>query len=158
MTLINLYPNKNQVVIVDDEDYEYLNQFKWYLSYYGYAVRNTKMENGNKKSIKMHREILKVQSNEFIDHINHNRLDNRKSNLRIATKSQNAANSKKRKSSSKFKGVSWIQILGKWRARIRVNGKSYHLGVFNNEIDAAIAYNTSAKLFFGEFAYINKVD
>lgn len=90
-----------------------------------------------------------------IDHINHNTLDNRRCNLRVASRSQNAANCKGR--GNKYKGVWWDEEKQRWRARITVNYQGYNLGRFDNEEDAAIAYNVAAQLFFGEFALLNRV-
>lgn len=106
----------------------------------------------------MHRLIfsLKWTPTTEIDHKNGNGLDNRRENLRIATRSQNAANRFKRGGSSKFKGVC---IAGKrWKAGIRQDGKSYHLGTFDTEEEAALAYNASATIRFGEFARLNEVN
>jgi len=101
----------------------------------------------------MHREVLKVKDNEMIDHINGNGLDNRKENLRLATRSQNMQNSKKRKkTSSKYKGVGWSKKTKKWRARIwTVSGKCIHIGYFVSELDAAKAYDEKAKELFGSY-------
>jgi hypothetical protein len=161
---------KNKFSLVDDEDYERLNQHKWYahkenkMSYY--AVRQTSRALGAKRfQIRMHREVLGIgQSDKRIcDHINGDTLDNRRCNLRLATFAQNMFNTAKRTriATSKYKGVSWsIQTCngnGKWRAQIRYNKRFIHVGMFVNEIEAAKAYDKAAKKYFGEFARLNNV-
>jgi hypothetical protein len=102
----------------------------------------------------MHRLIMNAPIGYDVDHINHNGLDNRRCNLRVCTRTQNQANSKPRKKSSKYKGVSWSNSENKWRAFIRINGKGKTIGRFDSELDAAEAYNNEAKKCFGEFAYV----
>ena len=147
---------KNGMVLVDDEDYDWLNKYSWYIND-GYIVTNIKINNEqNKKYI--HRLIIGEQNKFDIDHIDHNKFNNCKNNLRIVNKSQNAMNKKSQKNSSSiFKGVSWNKALKKWKSDIKLNGKSYYLGYFAFEIDAAMAYNNKAKELFGEYAYLNKI-
>jgi len=89
------------------------------------------------------------------DHINRNGLDNRRSNLRLATKSQNMANAVSRGGSSRFKGVLWDKARSKWKAQGKHNYKIYMLGRFDIEEDAARAYDAWAVKAFGEFARVN---
>jgi hypothetical protein len=104
----------------------------------------------------MHRYIMKVPKGLVCDHINHNGLDNRKSNLRICTRQQNTYNQRSQKGgSSKYKGVDWNKRQKKWRARIYYKRKFYYLGYFDNEVDAAKSYDKKAKEFFKEFACPN---
>lgn len=140
--------SKNKEVLVDDEDYVYLNQFKWNCNQ-GYA----------KRTISMHDVIMNNQSDLIVDHINGNPLDNRKQNLRLVTVSQNQMNNKKRNNTSSiYKGVSWNKDHKKWKAYIMANKKYNHLGYFIREIDAAKAYNKAALTYFGEYARINKIE
>lgn len=150
------------ITIVDDEDYEYLSQFKWWAMKKGnyiYAERSNYC-NKTKKSnhMKMHREIMKVTDKSIlVDHIDRNPLNNQKSNLRLCNKQQNAANSKKRKGgSSKYRGVSlcWDRK-NRYIARLYYKGRNYHLGRFKTEIEAAKAYNEKALELYGEFANLN---
>lgn len=114
------------------------------------------------KTIMMHREIMemylgrKLRPSEHIDHIDGNGLDNRLSNLRIATASQNQANRPGQRGSSIFKGVHY-RPSGKrpWYAAIRVDHELIHLGSFETEVDAAGAYDKVAFQHFGEFAFLN---
>ena len=110
----------------------------------------------NSITIYMHRLILDVDKKIYIDHVNRDGLDNRESNLRIATRSQNAMNTNKRNyGSSKYKGVGWSSERGKWRAVICKDGLRKHLGYFSVEEDAASAYDEAAIEWFGEFAAPN---
>lgn len=137
---------------VDDEDYEFLNQWKWYLSNTGYAVRN---ENG--KTISMQRVILSTPIGLHSDHIDHDRLNNCRMNLRVCLPRENKANRKKQDGISKYKGVTWHKHNSRWTAQIMANGRKIYLGSFSSEEDAAQAYNFAAAEYHGEFAHINKV-
>lgn len=148
--------SQGEIAIVDDEDYEELNQHKWCIRT-GYAIR---WQKGKKppRRIDMHRHILKAPPNLLVDHINGNKSDNRKFNLRLATHSQNHANQmKRRRATSEYKGVCWKKRERKWSAQAAYLGKSYHLGHFNSEREAALAYNQKASSLFGEFAKLNDV-
>jgi len=105
----------------------------------------------------MHRVILKAPEDKFIDHINHNGLDNRKSNLRICTMQQNAWNMRKQRGNrvSQYKGVTRRNDTGKWQARIICNRKRISIGCFDDEMAAAMAYDNKAKELFGEYAALN---
>lgn len=151
------------IAIVDDEDYEYLNQFNWMVTIKPrmktpYADRRITYSRGNYGHITMHRDIfnLKRGNKTQIDHINKNGLDNRRCNLRICTQSQNMTNIDKPKTNtSGYKGVSWHNQGLKWRAQIRVNGEYYSLGLYTNKEDAARAYDKKARELCGEFAVLN---
>lgn len=94
----------------------------------------------------------------YVDHKNGNRTDNRPKNLREATNAQNIANSNSRKgSSSKYLGVCFSKNHGKWLANITSNNKNYYIGIYSNEVDAALAYNEQAKRLHGDFANINVI-
>lgn len=145
-----------QIAIVNDEDFKELNTRRWYLSNKGYPTRKDN-RSGISHSIAMHRVILCAKAGECVDHVNHNRLDNRKSNLRICTQSQNQMNKTKLKGTSKHKGVYWNKTEKKWYARIKFNWRQYHLGTFTNEDDAGLAYNKKAMELHGEFTVLNKL-
>ncbi len=154
---------QGQYALVDDEDFERVSQFKWYADWAKniksfYARTSIKKENGKQADMKMHRFIMSCSRDKEIDHKNHNTLDNQKLNLRICTYRQNHMNRRSnRGTSSEYKGVCWHIPSKKWRARIMYNGEHISLGLYKNEIDAAIAYNRKAKKLFGEFAYLNKL-
>ena len=138
------------VALVDDEDFEVLSQFKWAVKeqkHTLYAVRTIIFE-GKQSIVRMHCAIL---NNKEIDHIDHNGLNNQKSNLRLCTRSENMMNTRKRESCiSIYKGVCYNKRNKKWIAQIQINSKHIGLGYFNTEIEAAKAYNAKAvELFFG---------
>ena len=141
--------------VVDDRDYEWLRHFRWHLSRSGqrhYAVAGTDVASG----MPMHRMILKPPDNLSIDHINGNGLDNRRANLRLATQQQNMWNRRgKRNTSSRFKGVSWKTDQQKWYAAIYVDKQDLHLGRFDDEMEAARAYDAAAHEHFGGYARLN---
>jgi len=150
------YPNT--FAIVDDADYDWLNQWKWYVCKKGnfsYALRSLP-RNGKQKGIRMHREIMKPGVGFDVDHINHNCLDNRRCNLRTCSRSENSYNQiKSPNKTSKYKGVVWHKQLKKWQTSIMLNRRSVYLGCFVDEIDAARIYDEKAKELFGEFAWTN---
>ena len=146
---------QGQFAIVDDEDYKWLSQFKWHAAKRGknfYATRHLVKE---KRKIYMHQQVMNTQQGQELDHKNGNGLDNRKENLRFCTRSQNNMNRRKTKGSSKYKGVSWDNQSKKWVAHFQFNGKSAHIGYFDSEIEAACAYDETAKRYFGEYALLN---
>lgn len=137
--------------LVDDEDFDLVAAYKWRVCGSGYAFRTHK-----KKSIFMHHMILDAPGGYLRDHINGDRLDNRRSNLRLATALQNSANAKRRSdNTSGFKGVYWNKQIRRWKVQIRDGAKRIHLGYFHDVMDAARAYDAKAKEFFGEFARLN---
>jgi hypothetical protein len=109
----------------------------------------------------MHRIVNNTPEGMYTDHINMDKLDNRKSNLRTCNKSQNSMNRKKQRATrhtSKYKGVCWCKTKQKWKARIKFKSREYSLGYHTNEESAAEAYNERAKELFGEFAYFNNIE
>lgn len=142
--------SKGKVALVDDGDYEMLvaTGLRWCIND-GYAF--------NSRLGRMHRHLLKPPAGVMIDHINGDKLDNRRENLRLCTNSQNQANRKLTRGVSKFKGVGWQKTAwgGHWFAKITVNGSVVCLGSHHTDLDAAKAYNEAAVLHFGEFAHLN---
>lgn len=152
---------QGKFAIVDKEDYERMNQFNWHFAG-GYARRNKQFPDGKRRIVFMHRELMNTPDGYETDHINGDRLDNRRSNLRVVTRSQNQRNSRPRKGTSKFKGVSYHKTerhkTSYWVARIQVDGRVKRLGYFKTEIEAARAYNKAAKKHYGVYARLNEVE
>lgn len=146
------YDHKNMEFVFDKQDFDLIKDHSWSLTN-GYPSSFIKG-----KFIYLHRLVLNPKTGELIDHINGNKLDNRKENLRLCTNQQNTFNSKKQKNcSSKYKGVCWDKNKNKWLSQIRINEKHVQIGRYKNEIDAAKAYNEVAKKYFGEFAKLNNI-
>lgn len=150
---------KGYSVKVDDEDYNHLRMHKWYYLN-GYAVRTMYCKSTKRTShVFMHRLLVNFSDpNNDVDHINNDGLDNQRSNLREATRQQNAANRPLfSNNKSGFRGVSWDKCRSKWQAQITVKGKVYRLGRGTDPEKLAAIYNARAKEVFGEFASLNVV-
>lgn len=153
---------QGQIAIVDDDVYAKLSCFKWSLHGDGYAARGY---NSNKRIVivKLHHEVIGKPTEGYeVDHINGDKLDNRKDNLRFVTHQQNMWNRGKLKTNSSFAskyiGVTWRHERNKWRSRITLpNGKRMYLGSFEKEEDAAKAYNDAAKKYRGQYAKLNEI-
>jgi len=142
----------NKFTLVDDEDYDYLNKYKWFSNKQGYVYCK---KVGN-IIVQMHRMIMQPCKDQEIDHKNGNPLDNRKCNLRYCTRAQNCRNTKLRETSKiKYKGVSKID--NGFMARIRLNYIEHYLGYFKTKEGAAKAYDRVATKYHGEFAKTNKM-
>lgn len=143
-------------VLVDAEDYDFLTGYTW-----GPSVRKGSVKVAAMACVGlMHRLILGLLSEDEIevDHINRNPLDNRRCNLRLATRSQNKANRTiASNNTSGYKGIYYDIRTGHWHAHLRVDKKKIHLGTFLTKREAALAYNDAALEHFGEFAVLNKV-
>jgi hypothetical protein len=136
---------QGKVALVDDEDFDQLNQFKWFAHKNKntfYSERVSQRINGKQRSICMHSVIIGTGIGFVTDHINGNGLDNRRVNLRIVTNRENCQNLHIGKS-SKYPGVSWNKVHCKWQSAVRISGMRKHLGYFINEIDASKAYLSS---------------
>lgn len=151
--------SRGKFAIVDDEDFERVNQYKWTYEGGGYATRQVFKEvEGKRKRAKimMHRFILGLPDGLCCDHANWDKLDNRRENLRPATHAQNMANRPKRQGcSSQYKGVSWLERDKRWVSCIKVEGRRFHLGNFSDPIAAALAYDVAAYAAWGEYAHVN---
>lgn len=149
------------IALVDAEDYEMLSKVKWYFRKEGYAVGNLPSPSkGVYPKVLMHRYILDAPKGTQVDHINGNKLDNRRENLRLANASTNKANDGMRSTNtSGYKGVVFAKarkhLPTPWAAQIKVNYKTIGLGYFATKEEAALAYNEAAVKYFGEFAKLN---
>lgn len=151
-----------RTVKLDIVDYEWVSRFKWCADSGQYATNGTvRHEYGTRL---MHRIILqkmigrKLDKDEVSDHINNDRLDNRRANLRIATSQQNFFNRSPRQilnRSSPYKGVSWNKSFGKWMCAIQVKPHRMTIGHYTDELEAALAYDAAAIQLHGEFAWLN---
>ncbi len=141
-------------MIVDADRFEWFSGFRWYVDKDGYAVCTFYHENGQ-CTIRAHHLVIGQPVPPLVtDHINGDGLDNRRSNLRVVTRSQNAQN-RGPVGGRQFKGVSARD--GRWRAQIRVDGRTIVVGKYDTEQQAAIAWNKAALQYHGEFAYQNEV-
>lgn len=149
---------QGQHALVDDEDYEFLNQFKWcahkapgYDVYYAVRTHCCEIKDGKRinKRIAMHRLIMDAPKGLEVDHINRVGTDNRKSNLRIVTRRQNSHNTPKR-GTSKYKGVWWNKSAKKWQSQTQINNKIIRIGFFDSEKEAFEAYKKTINELAGE--------
>jgi hypothetical protein len=151
---------EGEFTIVDAADYYRYGKLKWSVVGTGrnlYAIRNVKAGPKLTKIVRLHREIMNAPRGILVDHKDNDGLDNRGSNLRLATHSQNQCNKRKTgsKTSSKFRGVYFDKRRVQWHAYIRYNGKRIYLGSFKSENEAGKAYDAAAKKYHGEFARLN---
>ena len=144
---------KGKFAIVDAADYEWLSKHKWYAQQG--PRRNTcyacRRDGG--RTVFMHREIMKPAKGEVVDHENGNGADNRRANMRNCSQLQNTQNSRRRRGKSRFRGV--YRRGDKWGARVSYKGKTYHLGLYDDEVEAAKVRDRKAYELAGPFAYLN---
>ena len=152
--------SQGKVALVDDDDYDAVSRYRWHPYRAGdkrsrtfYAKREFRAD-GRRVRVLMHQFLTGLRG---IDHADGNGLNNQRSNLRIASNSQQTANQAKYDGAwtSQYKGVWWAKDKKRWRARIMREGKHRHIGYFRNEVDAAKAYDVVAAELFGEFARLN---
>ncbi len=151
---------RGKYAIVDAEDFEKLNQYKWHCTYNGYACRSVYISGiKNKKQVYvfMHNTVCPAPAGKITDHVNRNKLDNRKANLRPATQKQNVWNRRIKKENRKtqYNGIMWRRDRKKWRVRLTINGRQRTFGHYDDEIEAAKAYDEMAKKYRGDFAVLN---
>jgi len=146
--------NTNDFILVDEEDFSFLSQYNWSVTEMEYVW--TKI---NGITTYMHRLIMNCPENLTVDHINHNPLDNRKSELRICTYSQNNYNRKcgSKNSASKYKGVRKSSLENKWQSEVVFEGKTYLVGGFYTQEYSALMYDEKAKELQGVYAYLNNI-
>ena len=150
-----IYVSRGGDMIVDDDVYEWASKNRWHVDSKGYARR--KQRYGPRKEnkthiIRLHRLIINAPEDMQVDHINGNKLDNRRENLRLCTNAQNCQNQTKRKTNtSGYKGVCFHKKTNKWTAAISVNYKRIYLGLFNTAAEAGKAYSEAAKKYHKDF-------
>jgi hypothetical protein len=154
-----IHVGEDKYAIVDQKDFYRINELDWIIKEDFdsiYAVRFFKETGSHSKLTSMHRFICNPPAGLLIDHINCNGLDNRRDNLRPATHSQNNCNRpKRRNTTSRFVGVHFAKKMNKWAAQIKHKEGKKWLGYFDNEIDAAKAFDAAARKYHGEFARLN---
>jgi len=157
MALIKL--TQGQSALVDDEDLEYLSQFRWHY-HCGYAYRAVlDLVSRKMRRIAMHNDLLKTRNGFVCDHINGDTLDNRRCNIREATIAQNNMNKGNQKNNtSGYKGVSWHKYHNSWKSYITLDKKRIHLGSYQCPKEAAQAYNEAAIKYHGDFAKLNNIE
>jgi hypothetical protein len=150
---------KGARALIDDIDYNLVRGYKWHLDASGYAAHTFWNAGTRKKyNVRLHQFLIRVEAPFTVDHADGNRLDNRRSNLRVATYEQNQWNRRKfANRTSQFKGVKWRKLKngGHWQATITYHGKRQHLGSFDSEYHAALVYDWAASELFGDFAWLN---
>jgi hypothetical protein len=150
------YTSKGEEFYFDLEDYDKIKDYCWGIHHTGYVCSRIRETN---EYIALHRLILNLEQNKIVDHINHNKIDNRKFNLRITNVHGNAINKRTQKNNtSGHSGVSYHKAQKKWCARIPINKKRIHLGYFTNKEDAIAARKTAEIKYFGEFRYQPELD
>lgn len=144
---------QGKVALVDDEDYERVQQYRWHMTLGSRYVTTTYIINKERTTLLLHRFILAAPDGMQVDHINHDTLDNRRSNIRLVTTAENQHN--QRPKPGRFLGVRRRQDTGRWRAEIRVNKKKISLGCFASATEAAHVYDEASHKLFGPFASSN---
>lgn len=154
--------NHGKTALVDDEDFERISQYHWSAQYCKgtWRATTTKHINGKPHRYKMARMVMNVTDKKVkVSAINHNALDCRKDNLRLATHAQTCYTQRKTRGSSKYKGVSYHKTREQYRAYIQYDGKMMWLGWYGTDENAAgRAYNEAAIKYHGEFAELNKIE
>lgn len=157
--IVKIPLTQGQYAIIDASDHLLVKKYKWratkdrntYYTYYAKALGG-----GRSFRVRMHRVILNAPEGVSVDHIDHNGLNNTRSNIRLCTHAQNMANkSPNRSGTSPYKGVCWVAARNLWIARIEKGAKCLYLGQFHDEKEAAKAYDRKALELFGEFAFVN---
>lgn len=153
---------KGLACMVDDEDFEILSQYRWITlkgkhTHYAHRMIQPDGTKASRTSTLMHRQILNVLKGMVVDHIDGNGLNNTRANMRICTYSENLGYQRtlRKNKTSRFKGVSWNTQNEHWVSNIQVNKKYMHIGAFDDETEAAKAYDAMSMRHFKEFAYTN---
>jgi hypothetical protein len=147
---------KGQQIVISDEDYDKTVERTWHISESGYPATNWS-ENGKRLGVVyLHRYLMSAPRGQYVDHINRNKLDCTRENLRLCTMTDNNRNTGKKSKINKYKGITRNGRYG-WAAQITVNRKNHYLGTFTTQELAALAYNDAAISYFGQFACLNEI-
>jgi hypothetical protein len=158
---MKLYLSRGEVALVDADMYDYLSQWKWscYVGVRGqkYAVRRI---SGTNKVIKLHHVVTDLagiaRNGKLSDHENGDSLDNRSCNLRTGSRTQNNTNrAKRRTAAGEYKGICKVKRTGRWKAEIKIGSTREHLGEWDSPEKAALAYDSAAIVYHGDFARVN---
>lgn len=153
--VIGYTSNTNKPFIFDLDDFEKVSKYHWYEESNGYIRSSGKTKEDR---FHLHRLIMGFPDGMNIDHINHNTFDNKKSNLRVVTTSQNAMNHiLSARNTSGTTGVVWMKNRNNWKAEIKINGETIYLGSFDEFDDAEKARNEAEEKYFGEYSYNNSM-
>lgn len=147
---------KGKFTVVNDNDFEVVDLFKWTVDINGYARSSVDIE-GKRYDLWIHRLVNNTPEGLQTDHINRIPLDNRKANLRSCTIAQNQHNREDSHGISKYKGVAWHKRDKQWQASLEINDRCKFLGYHKTQEEAAVAYNLGAIKYFGEFACLNQI-
>lgn len=152
--IVGIANNTGAEFFIDYDDYEIICKYTWNQNDKGYIYANS-----NNKRVYLHRILFNLtQRNQLVDHINHNVLDNRRSNLRIVNNSQNQMNrDKPKQNTSGIKGVYWHKNKEKWQANIQIDNKLLYLGIFDSKQDAINARKDAEKKYFNEYDYYENI-
>lgn len=156
--MTKLHTSKGEEIPVDADVYELYKDKCWYVMTRGYVAHSFKEKHRKfSTTVKLHRLIMNATPEQVVDHINGNKLDNRRENLRVCTQAENTRNNRtpRKNKTSRFKGVSWYPRGNRWKAQIQVNKQKKHIGYFPSEEEAALAYDEAAERLHGEFASKN---
>ena len=154
MKILKIHGDKE--TMLDDEDYVRFKRYNWFVSKRGYVSRQEQREQ-HRTIIYLHRGVMGVKyPHQYVVHINDNKLDNRKINLRVGSNSLSQGHSKAKKT-RKYKGVYFRPKKNAWVSEITYKGEKSYLGYFYSAADAAIAYNEKARQLYGELARLNDV-
>jgi hypothetical protein len=154
MDVVEVKLLRGEITLIDAADLSIVGDAIWRKTTQGYAGRTA-----GSKTLLLHREIMGAPPGLVVDHRNHNRLDNRRENLRVCPRAGNSQNSTGHKDRrSRFKGVEWDAERGRWAARICANGVRMFLGRYDTEVEAAMAYNAAARDVHGDYAWLNKIE
>jgi hypothetical protein len=157
--MIEIPLTQGQMALIDDEDWNLVSRYKWFAHWdikgkCFYAVTNIVMQDGKRGRLYMHRIITNANIGEDVDHIHHMTLDNRRSELRVCTHSQNKCNGGPYiNNASGYRGVCWHKSTKKWQAQITTNHKRIHLGYFLTAENAHEAYKAASFKYHGEFSH-----